>query len=296
MIVAIFTLQFCTTKEETTVNKVFNTISNGAVLRTIAETQKTFNFFDTASKWSITVEEQDATKGQIFKEVRLYSKHTKGTVTSAEKFIKSFSASSFQVAGNRDLPQGKIEISLSEALTALNIAPNGYTPADRFTMRLELVLTDGRIFTDANTSAPVTNGYFSSSFVYSVQFFCPLANAADFNGNYRVTVDDWQDYAVGDIIPVSYVPADGTYKFRILCSANTFILNGATTYLIVTINPITAAVTVAANQPFLYAPAEPPTTVTGVGTVGSCTGDINLKLKFTGGFTGNNQTLNLVKQ
>jgi hypothetical protein len=285
----------CTDKEDTTITKVLDNVTNGAVLRTASVNTATFDFFNTASKWSITVEAQDNQNGELLKEVKVFGKHTKGIVTTAEKLLKTIPASAFQITGSRNLPQSKIELVLSDVLTTLAIATDGYTPSDKFTIRLEMVLTDGRVITTTNTSTPITNGYFNSPFLYSVQFFCPIANVSAFNGNYKVTADSWEDYTIGDIVPVSYVPADGTFTFRILCSANAFILNSATTYLIVKVKPEDGSATVTANQTFLYAPAIPATTVTGAGSVGSCTGDINLKLKFAGGYNATNQTFNLVR-
>ena len=296
VIIGIISINSCTTKEDTTVNKVFKNVSNGAILRTVSENQKTFNFFDTSSKWSVTLEEQDATNGQIFREVRVYIKHTKGTVTSTEKLIRTLPSSLFKVAGNRNLPQYTLDIPLSEALSTLALTAGNYTPSDKFTIRLELVLTDGRVFSDFNTSTPVTNGYFNSSFNYSVQFFCPLANAADFNGNYKVVVDAWADYAVGDIIPVSYLPADGLYVFRILNTNNTGLFN-TSSYYIVTINPTDATVKVKSNVGLDYLTSNPAnlTNAVGTGTVGSCTGDINLVISYSGRYSGTNQVLKLVK-
>ncbi len=294
VLIAILTLQFCTEKEDSTINQVLDGVTSGGILRTIAETQKTFNFFSTASKWSVLVEAQDASSGQLLKEVRLYSKHTKGTVTSAERIVKSFPASTFKVAGARNLPQGVIECSLAEVLTALTIPAGGYTAADKFTMRLEYVMTDGRTFSITSTSTPVTNGYFNSPFQYSVQFFCPLVNAADFNGNYKVTADAWEDYAIGATIPVVYNAADGTYTFRISNANNVYIRNRTSSF-VVTINPATGTATGRSSEGLDYIGTSAVTNVAITGSVGTCTADINLLLTFSGGYNGANQSFKLVK-
>lgn len=120
---------------------------------------------------------------------------------------------------------------------------------------------------------------------------CPLNDALLFNGNYKVTVDSWQDYTVGDIIPVVYNVANGKYTFRILNTANPYLINANSSYIIGTINPITNAVTVTSNEIWNYGPGQA-YTVTGTGIVGSCTGDINLKIRFSG---SSEYTYNLVK-
>lgn len=284
-------LQSCSSDESTPENVLDNT-TRGAILRTTKVNQSTFNFFDTTSKWSVNIEEQDAENGALFSEVRLYVKHTKNGVTGPEVLLKSFPAASFP-KGVNGLPTGEVSATLAETLSKLGITTGGYTTSDKFAMRLALVLTDGRIFTNTNSSSTVVGGvYFSSGFLYSVQFFCPFANVSTFNGNYKVTADAWQDYSVGDIVPVQYVPADGLYKFRINNTNNPYLVNSSTSYIIVTVNPTNAAVTVTSNEVWNYGGGFL-TTVTGSGTVGSCTGDINLKLNFSG--SSQNQTFNLVK-
>lgn len=283
--------QSCNSDESTADNVLTNT-TRGAILRTIKVNQSTFNFFDTNSKWSVTIEEQDVENGALLSEVRLYVKHTKNGVTSAEKLVKSFPAANFP-KGVNGMPRGEVSATLAETLSKLGLTTGGYTTSDKFAMRLELVLTDGRTFTNTNASSTVVGGvYFSSAFLYSVQFFCPLANVAAFNGNYRVTADAWEDYAVGDIVPVQYVPADGLYKFRINNTNNPYLVNSATSYIIVTVDPETAVATVTSNEVWNYGGGFL-TTVTGSGSVGSCTGDINLKLNFSG--SSQKQTFNLVK-
>ncbi len=122
---------------------------------------------------------------------------------------------------------------------------------------------------------------------------CPLTDASLFNGNYKVVVDQWSDYAVGTIIPVVYNPADGTFTFRILCTKNPYLVNAATASLLVTINPTTNATTVKSSEDFNYGGGDV-TSVNGTGSVGSCTGDINLKLNFPG-FGASGYNFNLVK-
>jgi hypothetical protein len=287
----VLTTVSCTEKEDSIPNGIYSSTTNGANLRTISENQKTFNFYDTSSEWSVTVEEQDAKGGALFSEIKVYAAKGSGV----EKFVKSISASTFST-GPVGLPRGTVKVKLSEALTALSLTTGQYIPSDKINMRLELILTDGRVFSSKNASTSVTGGgYYASPFSYSVQFFCPLANAADFNGNYKVVADAWADYNPDDIVPVSYVPSDGTYKFRILNTNNLYINNPNTSYYLVTIDPTNASVTLTSNQPLFYSPSTPATNVTGTGSVGSCTGDINLKLKFEGGYNAANQTFTLVK-
>ncbi len=288
--IGVIFLQSCT-NEESVSDKFRAETTQGAILRTIKVNQATFNYFDPTAKWSVTVEEQDNANGSLLAEVKVYAQQTTGGVTKPEKFLKTFPANVF-TKGVNGYPTATLTASLAETLTALGLTTGQYTPSDKIQMRLVLVLTDGRTFTYTHASGTITGGvYFSSPFRYSVQFFCPIADASMFNGNFKVTYDAWEDYAAGDIIPVVYDPAFGTLKFKLMSTNNPYIINWNTSYMIVTINPVNGAVTITSNEPFNYGGGFL-VPVTGTGSVGSCTGDINLKVNF-GPYT--NYGLSLVK-
>ena len=116
--------------------------------------------------------------------------------------------------------------------------------------------------------------------------------ASSFSGDYKVTADLWADYSVGDIVPVEYNAADGTSTFRINNVNHPYLVNAATSYLLVTINS-DATVTVVANEDYNYGGGDV-TSVNGTGTVGFCGSSINLILKFPD-FTSKSYALTLVK-
>ncbi|MBE0391954.1 hypothetical protein [Flavobacterium sp. PL002] len=171
---------------------------------------------------------------------------------------------------------------LFNAFTVLNTSAD-VDILDKLVISTELTLKNGTIikmYSDDGTAifgADISNAtLFTVLQTYVVS--CPLTNASIFNGDYKVVVDSWADYAVGDIIPVEYVPADGTYTFRILNKNNPYIANPNTSYMICVIDPVTSQVTVTSNEDFDYSPGYGATT--GTGSIGSCTGDINLTLAF----------------
>ena len=287
------TFFYSCSNEDKVIDQVLDGTQSGVTLKTVSVDSPTFNFLNTASKWETTVEMRGSNEENRPREVKVYVKHTTGGVTSAEVLLKTFPASIFAAAAPYGLPNAKLSATFAETLTALSLAPGSYTAADKFTMRLALVLEDGRTYTDTNASGTVTGGsFFSSPFTYSVQFACPLADASLFNGNYRVTVDAWADYSVGDVVPVVYNAANGTLKFRILNTNNPFLVNAATTYYEVTVNPTTGTCTVVSNATLNYGGGFL-TNATGTGSVGSCTGDINLSISYSG--SSPNQALSLVK-
>ncbi len=175
------------------------------------------------------------------------------------------------------------QTDLFDAFAELNSAAD-IEIGDQLRVTAELTLKNGsviKLFNDNGTPSYgqdiANSNLYKVSQIYDVS--CPLDDASNFNGNYVVVTDDWADYAAGDIVPVVYNPADGLYKFRILATNNPYISNGATAYMLVTIDPSDSSVTVVSNEDFNYGPLIP---VIGTGTVGSCTGDINLSLDFVG--------------
>ena len=290
LVIAIF-MTSCESDDDSSVaNQVLAGTTSGAFLRTISINTGTFDFTNAAAEWSATLEAQGVGNGSALSEVRLYSTYTANGTTSPEALVKSFSPSIFS-PGPNEYPRADFNVSLAEVLTALNIAPGTYTASDSFALRFEMVLNDGRTFSAANASATVTGGsYTGSPFQYGAQFFCPLADASIFDGTYTVVADAWADYAPGETVPVVHVPADGPFTFRILSTNNPFIANTGTSYMLVTVDPADGTATVQSNEPFDYGI---PIDVTGDGTVGTCTGDINLSLDFSGQL--DNQVFTLTK-
>ena len=116
--------------------------------------------------------------------------------------------------------------------------------------------------------------------------------ASQFNGDYKITLDEWADYSVGDIVPVVYNPSDGTTTFRVKNTNHPYLVNATTSYLLITIDS-DATVTVVSNEDYDYGGGDT-TSVEGTGTVGFCGSFINLSLDFPG-FGESGYKLNLVK-
>lgn len=215
--------------------------------------------------------------------------YTKGTVV--EKAVLKTNLTTFPSVVNIT------QTDLYNAFKILNSASD-VGLKDNLIISADLTLKNGTVIKMYNTDGTVNYGSGIANFsgIKVLQTYivsCPLTDASLFNGNYKVTADQWDDYGVGPIIPVVYNAANGTKVFRIPNTTRPYIVNGSTSYIIGTINTTTNTVTVTSNEPWNYGPGQL-YTVTGTGTVGSCTGDINLKLNFSG--SSQNQTFNLVKQ
>jgi len=287
-LVAFSLMQSCET-EDKMIDEVFDNVERGAFLRTIEIPSATFDFYNTSSEWIVFLESQDYEMGKLLTEINVYSAFVDDGNIGDEVLIKTVSAANF-TDGPFGLPRGEVSVMLQEVLDAAGLEDGDYDSSDSFNVRLESVLKDGRTFTNTNTAGTVTGGsYFSSPFLYSVQFFCALEDASIFNGNYVVVVDAWADYDPGAVVPVEFV---SDYTFRILSTNNPFIDNTATSYIEVTIDPTDGSATASSNECLNY-PGWACLDVVGSGSVGTCTGDINLVLDF-GGYTDN--AFSIVKQ
>jgi len=278
----------CST-EDKLIDQLFDTVERGAVLRTVAVTNPTFDFLDTSKSWSVTLEIQDEQQGTLVSDIEVYATLVDDGVAGSESLVKTIPTSSF-APGPFGLPRGDVSLTLQETIDALGISVGDYDSSDSFNIRLVAVLTDGREYTN-DAAGTVTGGsFFSSPFAYSAQFFCALADASAFDGTYIVTNDAWADYNPGETVPVQYVSG---YTFRILSTNNPFINNPGTSYMEVTIDPSDGSATVTSNECFDYGGGFC-TDVVGTGSVGTCTGDINLVIDFT--LCCPNNSFNLVKQ
>lgn len=193
-----------------------------------------------------------------------------------------------------------VNITQTDLYSAFNILNSASDVAltDNLVISADLTLKNGTVIKMYNSNGSTNFGSGVANFagIKVLQTYivsCPLVDASLFNGNYKVTADQWDDYGVGPIIPVVYNAANGTKVFRIPNTTRPYIVNGSTSYLICTVNTTTNTVEVTSNVPWDYGGGFI-TTVTGTGTVGSCTGDINLRLNFSG--SSQNQAFNLVKQ
>jgi len=179
MTIGLFIYTSCST-EDKTINTLLDTVERGAVLRTISVSGNTFNITNTASEWSVVLEEQDAQNGALFQEIKLYASlidntPDNGTTNSGEALVKTIPAAAFSTVGTPfGLPRGTVSTTFQETLDALNLTASEIDGGDSIFLRLELVLTDGRSFTN-NAGGTVSGGsFFSSPFQYSNLLICEL--------------------------------------------------------------------------------------------------------------------------
>lgn len=167
-------------------DKVFDEVqadvTRGAVLRGF-EIISTQLLFDTATnalvdgeEFSIVIQEQDQQNGALLSEVEVYvgyEDETEGGTDNdkSEVLLESLPASSF-TTDEFGLPARSYSISASTLQSAVGLDNAEISGGDNFTVRFELVLTDGRRFTDAQNSGTITGSFFSSPFLYEVVVAC----------------------------------------------------------------------------------------------------------------------------
>ncbi|MDG2194454.1 MAG: hypothetical protein P8K77_06330 [Polaribacter sp.] len=171
---------------------VFDGVSHGAALRTLDRVSMNFNIFDLNSTFEIVVEEQDEENGKLLSKVNVYIKYSDNTPGGADNsksdvLASSIPASAFTTSAN-GLPSTTVKVTFSEALAALGLTPGQYAGGDVVTFRLEVVLTDGRTFSAADTSGSLQGSYFSSPYAYNAGILC--IPTSPITGDYVINMQD----------------------------------------------------------------------------------------------------------
>ena len=188
----ILVFSSCNT-EDKLIDELDATVERGAVLRTKSVSGNTCNVLDTSSTWSVLLEEQDAEGGALFQEIKLYGNFVDntpdgGTTNVPEALIKTIPASSFSTDGSPfGLPRGTVSTTFQEVLDALGLVSGQYDGGDQIILRLELVLTDGRTYTNDAGGTVSGGSFFTSPFQYTNLLICLGAPPA---GDYTVSMHD----------------------------------------------------------------------------------------------------------
>lgn len=193
--------------DDKTVDQVLSDTTRGAVLRTIEATNDmVYNEvsleFEAGSSYSLTIEEQDAQDGQLLSLVNAYVRLIDNTRTDTdgdgdideddddfstdEVLITTVQASEFS-PGPYGFPRATLSFTSDELLAATVANDDLPRGLDQFALRLELVLTDGRVFTN-DASGNVTGGsFFSSPFDYRVDISCAITENLSGDHTYVTT-------------------------------------------------------------------------------------------------------------
>ena len=159
----------------------------GAALRTITESGS-YRFFDPGnSLWSATLETHDHESGGLTESVDWYVSNGGNNEVLARTVSRSE-----MYDGPVGLPRMDISMSLVEAGGLVG----GYQGGNTIIHRMELKLTDGRIFSTESVSGSLTQSYFKSPFQYrkTITCFMDAGIVAAVPGLYTVNMtDSWGD-------------------------------------------------------------------------------------------------------
>ena len=182
------------------IDAILDGTTRGAIIRTVSLNSGEFNSYDLNSAFDVDIEVQDVEKGGLMEKVNVYL-----GFKGREVLAKTLTPNNF-TTGPNGLPRTNIRITLAEAVAALGLSSSQYTGGDALPVRLELVLTDGRVFSSDDVSGTLQGSYFASPFKYNTVIKC-IPNSA-VAGIYTINmVDSYGDGWNGASIDVTI---DGT--------------------------------------------------------------------------------------
>jgi hypothetical protein len=219
---SLMIVSFSCAEDDTVTSEMLDTFENGGALRTVEIVNDLFNSSDPTSAFTVVVEAQDEQDGGLMQEVRVLAEFVDFTgdfITppTGDALVQTIPASNFEI-GEFGLPRTTISVTFQEAADALGLAldvENGYQPGDVFRIKLELVLTDGRVFGPSSAASIITGGFFSSPFQYN-----GLISCSPEPGTYSILMydnygDGWQ---TGDYNQGLAVSIDGVTTMISMCS------------------------------------------------------------------------------
>lgn len=205
----------CATEERGPIVDLAN-LETGAYPRLVTETDKLFNLFDIAgSSYTYQVEFVDIEGGE---QVAEYAVDLVFDDNDPSNGDQSTSVSDYITLSPNQLTPGEfgylrgpeITVNGPDLLTALGLSADDVSPGDEFDFVGRVVLTDGRIFDQNNSSATVTGNVFRGHFNFTMPAGCP----SDLAGTFAYTTTNiWCGGAdqTGDVDLVAL--GGGSYEF-----------------------------------------------------------------------------------
>lgn len=207
---------------ETYVDEVFETTTRGTVLKTVEnETNLEFNV-GVENKVTIAAEVIDQ-RGQDFEKVNVYmsfidNNEEDGDESRDEMLFDSIKSEDFDRSG--EYPKLDFSFTEVDVNNFFNLTENDYTGGDRFDVRLELVMNDGRVFSIDNLNNVVSGGaFYRSPFQYKINVTCFVPEDY-FVGDYLMQRTSSQESPFGDsfttegqIVNITRDGADRVFEF-----------------------------------------------------------------------------------
>lgn len=200
-------------------DEIIDNETRGAILRTVDLVSNDLPIGVAEGNFTVDLEVQDQENGTLVQEVEVYIGFSDNTdeigpgTDVAETLVETISSSTFTI-GEFGLPRFSYSITLPELLSIVGRNESDITGGDQFPVRFELVLTDGRRYSNGDNSGTITGSYFSSPFLYTPTVICPVPDTF-FTGDYNVVQTSGSSpFGIGDFLtqtPVTVV-ATGTNR------------------------------------------------------------------------------------
>lgn len=155
----------------------------GSILRTIEVTESEIEY-DIPSLslvgggFSATVEVQDQENGNLLQSLDVYigyndktSDRGNSTIGDSEVLVQSFTLADGTIS-DVGLPRFTYTATAAELQSAIGISGDQIFGGDAFTIRFEIVRTDGEVYSAADNSGTITGSYFNSPFEYEAVMVC----------------------------------------------------------------------------------------------------------------------------
>lgn len=165
------------------IDQVVDGTTRGSILRTIEITQNEIEYDVVTSSllsggFSATVEVQDQEDGDLLQSLDVYlgysdntSDKGNSTIGDTEVLVQSFAPSDGTI-GEFGLPRFTYTTTAAEMQSALGLTGDEIFGGDAFTIRFEIVRTDGATYSAADNSGTLTGSYFNSPFEYNATLVC----------------------------------------------------------------------------------------------------------------------------
>jgi hypothetical protein len=193
LIISGFAIMSCS-EDDKAITVLLDNAERGAILRTtnFNGTYNIFNLTDDVFKFELALEEQDQSGGDDVSEVRIYQSFKDntddGTDNAKPEALVSTTPKSAMGTSENGYPTLSTSLLLSEALAINGLTVDDVFGGDQFKYRLELEMTDGRVFSNTVGGTVSGGSFFSSPFEYTVTVKC--VPVVPFSGDYILNLKD----------------------------------------------------------------------------------------------------------
>ncbi|MFT6933713.1 MAG: hypothetical protein ACJAUQ_000089 [Maribacter sp.] len=175
----------------------------GIVVRTLSLTGTTFDFFNVPESELAVDFEIQAPAGDLVSEVQIFVDfqdntffesefNSNGTTDVEETLIQTITASEL-TSGRFGYPTGSFSFAYQELLDAAGIQNDldDVFNSDQLIVRLEVLMEDGRTFTNVGNNSPsLEDGFFLSPYRYFSTISCPIVITGDITIDFEDTYGD----------------------------------------------------------------------------------------------------------